>query len=183
MPDSPFLFQPAGYLKRVAGRKLFILFCIECMHQIIIKIGYASGLQLTLKQGKNFRLCLKEGTAELIGEQKSIARITLCQALTHGGLTLSGYVSVCGIKITKSAVQKRVYHVTDLLGIHNAFPTDGAFCHWKPHASKTQFFGSKVQRFHCFSSHSCDIRLPFLLCYRGFPPLSSAGDSGESTEL
>ena len=72
------------------------------VHQIKIKIVYATGLQLTLKKGPDILFLLKIITRKLIGENILFPRITTGQTFPDRKLTFSLNISMCCIKIVKT---------------------------------------------------------------------------------
>ena len=102
MAYFPFLFKLKGSFICPAGFKMGEVSGTLRMHQIKIKIVYATGLQLTLKKGPDILFLLKIITRKLIGENILFPRITTGQTFPDRKLTFSLNISMRCIKIVKT---------------------------------------------------------------------------------
>ena len=80
MADLALGFQGEGGLIGPVRFELGELFLALGVHEIKVKVVHAAGLQLTLKEGADVRLRLKEKVGQLVGEHIPIPGIAAGEA-------------------------------------------------------------------------------------------------------
>ena len=141
--DLPFLLQFKGRFIGSAFPEMIEISRSLCVHQIEIEIIHTAGLKLTLEKRPDVLLLLKISGRQLIRQNITISGIAAGETLLQCQLALSLNISVGGVKIIESCLQKGIHHLLRLLQVHVLSH------HRKTHASKPEVL---LNPFHFFPS-------------------------------
>ena len=114
MPDlsEPLLLQTEGEaVEPLCDR---IVFGIEAMQQIIVKVFESGAVELLLKDARHILLRFQREGRQLIRDEELLPRVALNDCFSQHFLGFPAVIDIGGVKISKACCKECICHFADL---------------------------------------------------------------------